>query len=203
MAWPFRKPVFVDNNDVIFLTEDGALAYPLTIDDENLYQQGIEKITNILKEWMVQDAAYTANLNQPIESSLSHQFKQIDLKFLPYQTQMETLLTCLKDTEINNSGSRFFDAIIRIHTNVSLQIINTFKGRFLAGMIYGLPDEINNIPLPKDRWKELIISHNWIPFLSIIQDLADNDDVVDKVKHLVQATKDVNVNIVRRTNSPL
>ena len=202
MGWLFNKPVIADNNEVIFITEDGSIAYPLVVEDENIYQQGIEKITNILKEWMVQDIAYTANLNQSVESSLSHQFKQIDLKYLPYQAQYEVLMNCIKDTEINNSGSRFFDAIIRIHTNISLNIINTFKGRFLAGMLYGLPAEINNIPLPKDKWKNLILEHNWIPFLSIIQDIADNDDVVDKVKQLVESHRDYTTQIVRRTNSP-
>lgn len=198
----FRKQIFVDTDEYIFIDEQNGIGYPLTCENEELYEKSIEKMKEIIREWMIQDAEYTTNLNQAINTSLVYQFKDIDLKYIAYPAQFSVLVNCMKDTEVNTSGSRFLDAIMKIYIHVPLNIIRVFQGRFLSAVIYGIPEIINGIPRPsKELWKQMMLEANWIPFILLVQDLFDNDDIVNKLNNVVSMNKQYTTQLVRRTNT--
>ena len=179
--WPFTKeePITEDSMDGIILDENYTL--PIIMDNEE-YRKGLETMKGILANWIRQDFTSLSMIRQsPATDSLVHAFRNIDLKFLPYPLMREQLENALEDTNISFSGSRFFDAIVLIHSQVPTEVIETFKGKFLHGMLYGLPREINGNPLPsKQNWISLLAKHPWVPFIQLIQAIFE-DEIAPKV----------------------
>lgn len=173
--WPFKKPVPDSIKTGIVLDDNYTL--PLTMDNEE-YRKGLETMKRILANWIRQDFAALALMRQsPSTDSLVHAFRNTDLKFLPYPLMQEQLEVALEDKEgFSMSGSRFFDAIGLIHSEVPVECIETFKGKFLHGMLYGLPATINGNPLPsKEAWVRLLARHPWVPFIQLVQEIFEEE----------------------------
>ena len=186
----FKKQTVRDTNEIIYGDEFGLIRYRLLCDPE-IYAKGLEKVSEHLRKWIVQDIIQTTNNNQAIETTLLFQIKDIDLKVLPYPIQKDTLLKCMTDTEINFSGSRLLDTFTRINIEVPTEVLETIKGKFLYGMIYGLPKSLGDIVYPKRQdWLNLIAEMPWCPFLVFIQDLFDSDEITSKISSMTEAIKD-------------
>lgn len=173
--WPFtKKPILIDTlADGIMLDE--AVVLPLDCDEEQ-YQNSLTIIESIFRKWMQLEIDVAANTNTPLDHTLPYQLRNIDLKFLPYPVNREMLDMVLKDNEISRSGSRFFDIIVTIYSSVPSMVLETMRGRFMYGMLYGLPRIIDDKPLPsKEEWVSLLAEHPWVPLLHIQQQLFDSD----------------------------
>ena len=200
----FKKRIPLDTNEIIYGDERGLVRYRLVCDPD-IYAKGLEKIFEHLRTWIIQDITQTTNNNQPIETTLIYQIKDIDLKVLPYPIQKETLINCMKDTEINFSGARLLDTFVRINIEVPTEVLETVKGKFLYGMIYGLPKELGDIVYPKRQdWLNLITEMPWAPFLVFLQELFDSDTITAKISSMTEALKEnkqiVTPNVVVNSN---
>lgn len=196
-----KKQVFVDTVERIFLDDTGARFFNLEVDPDR-YEKGIATMKEILKDWTVQDITYTTDNNQPIDSSLLYQLKEIDLKFLPYDVYRQRLNYCLGDDAVNYSGARFFDAITRINTYIPLDILDAFRGKFLYAMLYGLPKTINTYELPpKELWLDLLVEHPWVPYLLVVQDLFDREEALEKLFRMQETVKHQQATVTRVTNT--
>lgn len=180
--WPFKKPPIPDTVTTIFITPDGAMGFPLEPDDPTLYDKDLEKIKDILRMWITQDIAFASQKGIKIEGTMVYQLMNIDIKYLPYPTNLTVLMKCLKDPAGSFSGSRLMDAFNRIYIYTSVNTHQVVTGRFLYGMIYGLGQTINDVALPaKSDWIQVLKGLPWVPYLEFIQELYDEDDAVSKV----------------------
>jgi hypothetical protein len=161
-----------DSTLAIYLDDEHML--PLTIDDAR-YAAGIQLINGIVRKWV--DTAYkeAEECNIPIKDSLLGIFRNTDVKFTPYILQIDAIQNALHDNDVSRAGSRFFDMIVLIHTLTPTDVIECLKGRFLYGVLYGIPKTINDTATPsKEEWVSLLAVHPWIPFLQIIQTIIDD-----------------------------
>ena len=184
--WPFSKPKIIDSVYTGIMLEDGVM-YPVIAEDNGVYEKGLETMKNLIARWILQDLKLITDVGRPIETSLSYSLRDIDVKFLPFPSYWDFLLQTIKDTEYNRSGSRFFDTIANIYIEVPTEVIRTFIGKFLYGMIYGLPRIINDQPLPtKEDWINLLAQVPWAPFLQLVQTVLDGefDDATTKVDNI-------------------
>lgn len=165
--------------------------YDLTADPTQISYAN-EVIRRHLRNWMIQDQALTEDLTHRHDTSLSHNFNDFDLKYLPYPSYSEALLECVQDTAGSGSGGRFFDAIVHIYMEVDPATLETITGRFLYAMIYGLGREVNNRQLPsKKDWLDTIRQFPWAPFIAYVQELSDteeNDEVLRAVHSPLEPT---------------
>lgn len=184
MWWPFKKESqIVDSVLTGIMLEDGVM-YPIMAENNEEYENGLETMKNLIARWILQDIKLVTEIGRPLESSLSYSLRNIDVKFLPFPSYWDILLQSMKDTEFNRSGSRFFDTIANIYIEVPTEVIRTFIGKFLYGMIYGLPRYINDQPVPtKDDWVNFLAQVPWAPFLQLVQTVLDGqfDDATAKV----------------------
>lgn len=178
----FSKSTPTDNTDVIYLDDTGKFLLPLKCDND-LYEKGIEKIKSILKAWILQDIIFTNMENgNKVDNSLVFQLKDIDTKFIPYDLQKNTLLSCLEDSATNFAGLRFFDTIVRISLEVPTEVLETLKGKFLYAMVYTIPKSINRNTVPtKQQWVSTLIELPWVTYLPFIQELYERDEEVGKL----------------------
>ncbi len=172
--WPFKKKVeLVDSTEGIMLSEDVIL--PLDCDSAE-YENGLTTIRSILRRWIQQELDIAANTNNTLEGTLAYQLHEINLKMATFASCREAINRILQDTDISKSGGRFFDVISLIYTTVPTRVLETYRGKFLYGMLYGLPRVINDDVLPsKEDWISLLTEHPWIPLLQIEQELFDTD----------------------------
>ena len=172
--WPFKKKVeLIDSTEGIMLSEDVIL--PLDCDSAE-YENGLTTIRSILRRWIQQELDIAANTNNTLEGTLAYQLHEINLKMAPFASCREAINRILQDTDISKSGGRFFDVISLIYTTVPTRVLETYRGKFLYGMLYGLPRVINDDVLPsKEDWISLLTEHPWIPLLQIEQELFDTD----------------------------
>lgn len=188
MNW-FKKAPLLDNTEVIYGDPDGMQKFRLVCDPE-LYAKGLDTIRGLLREWMIQDIVQTTSNGQKLETSLLYQIKDIDLKVLPYPVQKEVLLKCMEDTPMDYSGSRLLDTFVRINIEVPTEVLETVKGKFLYGMVYGLPKQIGEVVYPtKQDWLNLLSEVVWCPYLIFIQQLFDSDEITDRISKLTVAAK--------------
>lgn len=185
--WPFKQPELQDDTDTLIIPGQGVIG--LSVDQE-LYDKCLEKIKGFLKTWAMQDIYLATNTNQPVEATLIFQLKDIDIKFLPYPSYKEVLRLCMKDTPVNNSGSRFFDAIVRIHMAIEPSILAAIKGRFISSMTYALSAQINDMQLPsKEDWIRLLAEMPWVIYLPFIQELYETDeDIIKETKFIATSS---------------
>ena len=173
--WPFRKSGLIDSVMTGVMLEDGVM-YPVVIENNEVYEKGLETMKNLIARWILQDLKLITDVGRPIESSLSYSLRNIDVKFLPFPSYWDILLQTMKDTDFSHSGSRFFDTIANIYIEVPTEVIRTFIGKFLYGMIYGLPKTINDQPIPtKEDWTNLLAQVPWAPFLQLVQTVLDGE----------------------------
>ena len=170
--WPFKKKnVLIDTTEFIAL--DDGFVLPL-ICDFDLYQSGLKEATAVIDSWIAQELNNNNALAERIQSSIIFELRKFDLKYLPYPVQISSLENVLLDTELSNAGSRFFDMIVELYTKVPTEVLETYKGKFLHAMLYGLPRNINDRPLPdKEAWTILLSKHPWVPFIKLIQDIFE------------------------------
>lgn len=188
MNW-FKKAPLLDNTEVIYGDPDGMQKFRLVCDPE-LYAKGLDTIRGLLREWMIQDIVQTTSNGQKLETSLLYQIKDIDLKVLPYPVQKEVLLKCMEDTPMDYSGSRLLDTFVRINIEVPTEVLETVKGKFLYGMVYGLSKQIGEVVYPtKQDWLNLLAEVAWCPYLIFIQQLFDSDEITDRISKLTVAAK--------------
>jgi hypothetical protein len=170
--WPFKKEqLLVDTTEFIALADGFAL--PL-ICDFALYQSGLKEASTVIESWINQELDNNTALSERIQSSIVFELRKFDLKYLPYPVQINSLESVLMDTELSNAGSRFFDMIVELYTKVPTEVLETYRGKFLHAMLYGLPRNINDKPLPnKEAWTILLSTHPWVPFIKLIQDIFE------------------------------
>ena len=185
--WPFKQPVPQDDTETLIIPGQGYINLAV---DQELYDKCIDKIKSYLKVWAMQDIVLATSTNQPVESTLIYQLKDIDLKFLPYPSYKEVLILCMKDTPVNNSGSRFFDTVVRIHLAIDPSILAAIKGRFISSMTYALSAAINDTPLPsKSDWIQLLAELPWVIYLPFIQELYDTDEqIMHETKYIASSS---------------
>lgn len=179
--------------------------FPLEVDDPEEFRNSIEIIRSNLKIWMLQDQVFATTTNRSIESSLSYNLKEIDLKLLAYPSYHSRLLDILQDTEISHSGSRLMDVIHRIHLLIPARHIRVLQGRFLNGVLYGCGDYVGEIPLPsKKQWLPCIHDIPWIPFIAFIQEIYENDHDCAEIMKLIgsQTTPTVANDVTTITQNP-
>lgn len=198
MFWN-KKKIIGDTVEKIYLNEEGTRYYPLQCDHE-LYAKGLEIVKRHLQSWMVQDITIAGNTNQAIDTTLLYQLKEIDVKFLPYAEQQNILTACLRDNEISFSGSRLMDTFLRINVEVPIEVLETIKGKFLYGMVYGLPETISDVPIPKkEQWINTMRLFPWCHFLMFIQEIYDTDDIIKRIDALTTKIKAGNTTTVVST----
>lgn len=170
--WPFKKEQpLIDTTEAIQL--DAGIFLPLTCDFE-LYQAGMKEASAVIESWINSELDSNAALAERIQSSIVFELRKFDLKYLPYPVQINALENVLMDTELSNSGSRFFDMIVELYTRVPTEVLETYRGKFLYAMLYGLPKLINDKQLPnKEHWTTLLSVHPWVPFIKLIQDIFE------------------------------
>lgn len=189
MLW-FKKKEVLDSTEVIYGDPDGLVKFRLVCDPE-LYAKGLDTIRTLLREWMVQDIVQTTTNGQTLESSLLYQIKDVDLKVLPFPIQKETLMRCMEDTPMNFSGSRLLDTFVRINVEVPTEVLETVKGKFLYGMVYGLPRSVGDLVYPvKQDWINLISEMVWAPYLLFIQQLFDSDEITARISKISASLKE-------------
>lgn len=174
--WPFKTKLEPLPDSVVtgIVLDDGVM-YPILAENNDEYEKGLEKMKELLTRWIVQDIKLVTEVGRSVDSSLSYSLRNIDIKFLPFPAYWDILLQSVKDTEFNRSGSRFFDTIASIYVEVPTEVIRTFIGKFLYGMIYGLPNYVNDQQLPtKEDWTNLLAQVPWAPFLQLVQTILDS-----------------------------
>ena len=200
----FRKPHLSDSTEVIFLDNTGAFFYPLEYEDRAEFKESLDIIKEQLRLWVISDINYATNNGQSVENALSFQLSTLDLKMLPKSGNLLGLLQMLSDTEIDFSGTRLMDVIVRISMSVSIGVLETLKGRFLYGMVYTLPKKINDRELPtKDEWVELLAELPWVYLLPFIQEIYDNDELVHRIAKMAETTKNNNTHIANNPDRAL
>lgn len=199
--WPFPPKVVPDTTENLYIDPKGLLSFPLDCDDTR-FNTSMTTITDILRVWSVQDINYATNRGIPVENTLLHQLSCINLKFLPFDSQKSALDRVMLDNDADFSGSRLMDAITRIYIQVPPIVVEVFRGRFLWGMIYGITSTIHDQPLPtKEQWITFMMEYPWSPFLTVIQHLYDEDDVVRKVRENQSMLRSSNVQVARVTDN--
>lgn len=173
--WPFtKKPTLIDTLAGGIMLDSNVIL-PLECDEEQ-YNAALVTIESIFRKWMTLEIDVASNTNTSLEHTLPYQLRNIDIKYLPYPVNREMLETILRDNDISRSGSRFFDIIVTIYSSIPSIVLETMRGRFMYGMLYGLPRVIDDKPLPsKEEWISLLAEHPWIPLLRIQQQLFDSD----------------------------
>ena len=112
---------------------------------------------------------------------------------VPHAVYLDNLLQIIADDEISHGGSRLLDAIVLIHTVVPTEVIETFKGKFLYGMLYGLSNAENKLPT-KEMWVYALAVVPWIPFIIIIQEIMSLESMsgaTSSISELVQSDTNV------------
>jgi hypothetical protein len=181
-----------DTADVIYLDQDGDSFFSLEC-DPMLYAQGLNSIRTILANWIKEDRAIAADTAIGVEGTVSYLLNNIDVKMLPHAIYLDNLLKIITDTEINHGGSRLLDAIVLIHTVVPTEVIETFKGKFLYGMLYGLSNVENKLPT-KDMWVYALATVPWIPFIVIIQEIISLESLGNATSSITELVpSDTNV----------
>ncbi len=186
-----RNPAVIpDDTEYIYLSEDGSVNFPLTYENDALYASCLNDIRTIFIKWIAGDQQLAAETGQRVEGTVSYLLGTLDLKFLPAPQQTERLLDIVHSDSVTRSGSRFFDAITLIYATIPTPVIECFKGKFLYGMIYGLPREIDDTPLPtKEMWVELLRAAPYAPFLLLLQEvLTDSLNPDTTPAQIVQPT---------------
>lgn len=184
-----HEPVVLqDDTEYIYLTDDGSFNFPLTCEDDLLYATCLNDMRGIFIKWVAVDRQLAAETGLRVEGTVSYLLNTIDLKFLAHPSQLERLLEILESDNMTRSGSRFFDAIMSIYAVIPTRIIECFKGKFLYGVIYGLPKVIDGNELPtKEMWVELLKEVPYAPFLLLLQEvLTDEMSGIDPFASTVQ-----------------
>ena len=188
----FKKPPLLDTSDTIYLDQNGTSFFSLECDPA-LYAQGLNSIRTILANWIKEDRAIAADTALSIEGTVSYLLNNIDVKMLPHAIYLDNLLQIIADDEINRGGSRLLDAIVLIHTVVPTEVIETFKGKFLYGMLYGLSNIDDKFPT-KDMWVYALAIVPWIPFIVIIQEIMSLESMGNATSSIAEiAPSDTNV----------
>lgn len=175
--WPFTKQTSVDTTlSGIQLTDTYSLP---VICDAELYDKGIATATKVIKSWINRELTNNKNLGEGFKNSILYQIMKTDIKFLAFPIQIDALEYSLSDNEISSSGTRFFDMIVELYTKVPTEVIEAYRGKFLMAMLYALPETINDTQRPtKEHWVSLLAKHPWIPFIKLIQEIIDAEDIV-------------------------
>lgn len=188
----FKKPSLRDTSDVIYLDQNGSTFFNLEC-DPMLYAQGLASIRTILANWIREDRLIAAETALSVEGTVSYLLNNVDLKMVPHAVYLDNLLQIIADDEISHGGSRLLDAIVLIHTVVPTEVIETFKGKFLYGMLYGLSNTENKLPT-KEMWVYALAVVPWIPFIIIIQEIMSLESMsgaTSSISELVQSDTNV------------
>ena len=167
------EPEIKDTTDAIYLTKDGKSFYELSC-DPMLYAQGLQSIRTILANWIVEDRAIATDTAIDAKGTVSYLLNTLDVKMIPHAIYLEQLINIITDNEVNRGGSRLLDAIALIHTVVPTEVVQSFKGKFLYGMLYGLSD-VNSVLPTKEQWVHALAVIPWIPFIIIIQEILSTE----------------------------
>lgn len=202
--WPFKDPPLMDTDEVIFLTDDGAINYSLIEEDTARFNQSVEKIFELIRLWMTQDISFASSRGLAVADTLTYQLAMMDVKMLAYPTYQSTLDKLMDDTASNEaSGSRLMDVIIRICMQIPIADQRVLTGKFLYGNLYGIPRVINGMELPsKDHWAATLRKYPWIIYLPFLQELYDDDEIVAKITDL-QKSKTAAATTTQVINTPL
>lgn len=175
--WPFSKKEIPDTTmSGVQLTDSYAL--PVICDTE-LYNKGIDIASSVIKTWIARELSNNKNIGEGFKNSILYQIMKTDIKFLAFPIQIESLEYSLTDTEISSSGTRFFDMIVELYTKVPTEVIETYRGKFIMAMLYALPETINDTQRPsKEHWVSLLSKHPWIPFIKLIQEIIESEDII-------------------------
>ena len=174
--WPFKKDELAFDTVLTGIHLSSGCTYPVLSDNNEEYAKGIEKMKDILGNWITQDIKLVTEVGKEPDTSMAYAIRNIDLKYLPYPTHLNILLDTLTNDEYNRSAGRFFDAITAIYTEVPTEVIRTFIGKFLLAMLYGLPRTIDKNELPsKEDWIEAMTIAPWAPFVHIVQTILDGN----------------------------
>jgi hypothetical protein len=171
----FKRPNVIaqDNSEFIYLNDEGTKFYPLVCADNYLYAQGLNDIRTLIREWVALDRSTTLETGQNVAGTVSILLNTVDLKLLPNTLQINRVLEILSSDAINNSGSRFLDTIAFIHAVIPTEILETYKGKFLYGMLYGLPEVLSDdIPrATKKDWLYCLSILPYAPFIPFVQEV--------------------------------
>ena len=180
-----------DDTEYIYLSEDGDFNFPLTYEDNAVYAAGLNDIRTIFIKWIAEDQRLAAETGQRIEGTVSYLLGTLDLKFLANPSSIQRLLDILQCDGITQSGSRFLDAIMLIYATVPTPVLECYKGKFLYGVIYGLPNTIDENKLPtKEMWVELLRTAPYAPFILLLQEvLSDSLNINVQPSPVVQQTE--------------
>jgi len=199
MFFSRREP----DNLYIYVDKKKQRRYPLLCDPV-LYAQGVQSMRDILHKWILTDQALTTDTGQRSDGSISFLLATLDLKQLPRPSHVTRLVDLLSLTPINFSGSRLWDAITLIYTVVPTEVVQTYIGKFLYAMSYGVPEVDGNKQsrCTLEQWVELIDIFPVVPFLMLIQELIG--DIYSEITNPL-ATQDkpqTVVNINGTTGAP-
>lgn len=78
-----------------------------------------------------------------------------------------------------------------IYATVPTPVLECYKGKFLYGVIYGLPNTIDENKLPtKEMWVELLRIAPYAPFILLLQEvLSDSLNINVQPSPVVQQTE--------------